>query len=75
MTEILTIIFAFIIFLIVLKTGYLAAIRPMSLMILIIVSLIVGYILSMLLIWLFSYAITIINALVIVGGIVLLFFK
>ena len=71
MTEILTII----IFLIVLKTGYLAAIRPMSLMILIIVSLIVGYILSMLLIWLFSYAITIIIALVIVGGIVLLFFK
>ena len=75
MTEILTIIFAFIIFLIVLKTGYLASIRPMSLMILIIVSLIVGYILSMLLIWLFSYAITIIIALVIVGGIVLLFFK
>lgn len=75
MTEALTIIFAFVIFLIVLSKGYLAAIRPMSLMILILVSLIVGHVFALLISWLFSHVVTIVISLIIIGVIAILLFK
>ena len=75
MEGVLTVIFAFAVFLIVLSKGYLAAIRPMSLIILIIVSLVVGYVIAMLIRWLFSGFITIVAVLLIVGAITLFIFK
>jgi len=73
--EVLTIIFAFIIFMVTLGQGYLAAIRPMSLMILIGIALVVGYVLAMIVSWLFSSFITIIITILIIGAIALLLFK
>ena len=75
MDGVLTVIFAFAVFLTVLSKGYLAAIRPMSLIILIIVSLVVGYVIAMLISWLFSGFITIVAVLLIVGAITLFIFK
>ena len=75
MVEVLTIIFAFIIFMVTLGQGYLAAIRPMSLMILIGIALVVGYVLAMIVSWLFSSFITIIITILIIGAIALLLFK
>ena len=64
--EILGIIFSFIIFLIILNTGYLAALRPVSLIILVGISLVVGYTLALL----FSSAWKVIIVLIIIGAIV-----
>lgn len=75
MVEVLTIIFAFIIFMVILGQGYLAAIRPMSLIILIGIALVVGYVLAMIVSWLFSSFITIIFTILIIGAIALLLFK
>lgn len=72
MTEILTILFAFLIFLIVLNTGYLAAIRPMSLMILIIVSLVVGHVLALIIGWLLGAALKFLIPIIVVGIIILI---
>lgn len=56
MTEILTIIFSFIIFMMILRRGFLASLRPASLVILIIVSLVVGAVLANLVVAVFDIA-------------------
>ena len=56
MTEILTIIFSFIIFMMILRRGFLASLRPASLVILIVVSLVVGAVLANLIVAVFDIA-------------------
>lgn len=75
MVEVLTIIFAFIIFMIVLGKGYLAAIRPMSLIILIIVSLVVGYVLAVIIVWMLSTALKFLIPIIIIGLIIMVLKK
>ena len=75
MLEILTIIFAFIIFMTLLGKGYLAVIRPMSLIILILISLVVGYVLASIVLFLLGSALKVILIIAIIGAIVMLFSK
>ncbi len=75
MVEILTVIFAFIIFMIVLSKGYLAAIRPMSLIILIAVSLVVGYVLANIVALVIGSALKIVLIIAVIAAIALLFIK
>ena len=75
MVEILTVIFAFIIFMIVLSKGYLAAIRPMSLIILIAVSLVVGYVLVNIVALVIGSALKIVLIIAVIAAIALLFIK
>lgn len=75
MVEVLTIIFAFITFMVVLGKGYLAAIRPASLMILIIVSLVVGYVLAVIIAWILSTALKFLIPIIIIGIVIMIFKK
>ncbi len=69
MTEILTIIFAFIVFMIVMGRGYLAAIRPASLVIMILISLAVGAVLASIVVWVFEAVIKFIVPIIIIVAI------
>ena len=75
MLEILTTIFAFIIFMTLLGKGFLAVIRPMSLIILILISLVVGYVLASIVLFLLGSALKVILVIAIIGAIVMLFSK
>lgn len=75
MIGILTIIFAVIFFLIIMSKAYLAALRPVSLAIIIIISLFLGYILAGIIAWALEFAIKIIPILAIVGVVIYLFAK
>lgn len=72
MTEILTIILSFVVFMLVFNTGYLAVIRPPSLVILILISLVVGAVLANVICWFFDVALTLIIPIAIVGVIILI---
>ena len=72
MQGLLTLIFAFIFFMIIIDKAYFAALRPVSLAILIIVSLFLGYIVASILIWILEAAIKIILIVAIVVAILLL---
>lgn len=75
LVEILTVIFAFIIFMIVLSKGYLAAIRPMSLIILIAISLVVGYVLASIVALLIGSALKIVLIIAIIAAVAVLINK
>ena len=75
MLEILTIICAFLIFMTLLGKGFLAVIRPMSLIILILISLVVGYVLASIVLFLLGSALKVILIIAIIGAIVMLFSK
>lgn len=75
MVGILTIIFAFIFFMIIMDKAFFAALRPLSLAIVIILALFLGYILACIIAWLFESALKIILILAIVGAIIFLFSK
>ena len=64
--EILGIIFSFIIFLIILNAGYLASLRPVSLIIFVVISLVVGHTLALL----FSSVWKVLIVLIIIGAVV-----
>ena len=75
MVGILTIIFAFIFFMLIMDKAFFAALRPVSLAIIIIVSLFLGYILASILAWILESALKIIVIVAIIGAIIFLFSK
>lgn len=75
MSEILTVIFGFLIFMLVFKTGYLAVIRPASLVILVSISLVVGAVLANTICWFFVDALTWIIPIIIIGVVILILRK
>ena len=75
MVGILTIIFAFFFFMIILDKAWLATLRPVSFAILIIISLFLGYILASITAWLLEEALKIIVIIVIIIAIIWLFSK
>lgn len=75
MIGILTIIFAFIIFMIIIDKAFLAALRPVSFAIVIILSLFLGYILASIVAWIFSAALKIIIIVAIIYAIIFIFSK
>ena len=75
MVGILTIIFAVIFFMIIMDKAFFVALRPVSLAIIIIVSLFLGYMLASMIAWILGSALNIIIIVAIIGTIVLLFSK
>ena len=75
MVGILTIIFAFIFFMIILDKAWLAALRPVSFALLIIISLFLGYILASILAWIFEIALKVIVVVAIIIAIIFLLSK
>ena len=75
MVGILTIIFAFIFFMVIMDKAFLAALRPVPLAIIIIVSLFLGYILASILAWILESALKIIIIVAIIGAIIFLISK
>jgi hypothetical protein len=75
MIEVLTILFGFLIFMLVFNTGCLAVIRTTSLFILIAISLLVGAVLAKVMCWFFDAALILVILMVIAGIVVLIFEK
>ena len=75
MIGILTIIFAFIFFMIILDKAWLATLKPVSFTLLIIVSLFLGYIVASVVAWILSAALKIIIIIAIIGTIIFLVSK
>lgn len=65
--EIFGLIFGFIVFLIILNKGYLATLNPLSLIIVIVLSLAVGYALVCVLGFLFDSALKVVIVIVVIG--------
>lgn len=75
MVGILTIIFAFIFFMVILDKAWLATLRPVSFAILIIISLFLGYIVASVIAWILEVALKIIVIIAIIIAIILLISK
>ena len=75
MVGILTIIFGFIFFMIIVDKAWLATLRPVSFALLIIISLFLGYIVASIVAWILSAALKIIIIIVIIATIIFLFSK
>ena len=75
MVGILTIIFGFIFFMIIVDKAWLATLRPVSFALLIIVSLFLGYIVASIVAWILSAALKIIIIIAIIATIIFLFSK
>ena len=75
MVGILTIVFGFIFFMIILDKAWLATLRPVSFALLIIISLFLGYILASILAWIFEIVLKAIVVIAIIIAIIFLFSK
>ena len=75
MAGVLTVVFAFIIFMIIMGKGYLATLNPVSLAMLIVMALVVGYVLAHLVMFLFGSFFKMLIFIVIATVVVKIFLK